>query len=292
MHEGTWFALNQRIQTLKNRYCPTGHTFELHVKQFAVEIREQDQIPDFENMSWTERQFQVLQIRQNRIDKAPNQQEKTRLAAKYRKTAPFIHLTRAERSRLLGDALDLVGGHDGIHLFAEAIAKNHPAVVAQHVDPVQQAFTQMVSRFDAFLQRRHRWKLARTSRASMDNGLLVLDEDHSTESDLRNRFDAFREYGHPWGQLRHVIDVPFFASSQQLGGLQLADVCVYALRRYLDTDAIPDSHEEYNFLRVFHRFDRENAGKLHGLRHFVPAGSCNCLICRERGHAPAQSGRP
>jgi hypothetical protein len=70
-------------------------------------------------MSWSDRRARVQAIRQARIDAAPNNEEKTRLRTKYRITEPFIHLTRLERSRLLEDALDLVGSHDRILLFAE-----------------------------------------------------------------------------------------------------------------------------------------------------------------------------
>ena len=136
-----------------------------------------------------------------------------------------------------------------------------------------------------FLQVRHRWKLERTSRPSFDNGLLILDRDYSAEPVIAQQFDRFRQDGHPWGQLRHVIDIPFSASSAQLGGLQAADICAYAVRRYLDKSAIAGSQEERNFQRIFHRFDQDNTGRLHGLRHYTPAGSCGCLICQQRGHA-------
>jgi len=286
MHEGTWFALNRRLQTLKSRYCPAGDDFELHVKQFAVSINEQGQIPHFEEMSWTDRRARVLQWREQRINAEANPAHKVRLRNKYRMTEPFIHLTRLERSRLLEDALDLIGDHIGIRLFAEAISKSHPAVVAGHIDLVHQAFGQVVSRFDAFLQQRHRWKLESTPRASMDNGLLILDQDYSTEAAVRHQFHGYRQHGHPWGPVRHVIDVPFFASSEQLCGLQLADIGAYGVRRYVDTNAVPGSHEERNFQRIFGRFDQDNRGRLHGIRHFVASGTCNCLICQRRGHSP------
>jgi hypothetical protein len=284
VHEGTWFALNRRIEGLKRRYRFGTDDFELHAKQFAVSISEQGQIADFENMSWTDRRARVLDIRQQKIDAEPTQEGKAQRRKKYGKTDPFIHLSRRERSQLLEDALDLVGAHEGIRLFAEAVFKAHPGVVGGQIDPVGQAFEQVISRFDAFLQRRHRWKQEKSARPSIDNGLLIFDQDYAKERTLQNEFSGFRQHGHRWGQLFHVIDVPFFAVSEQLCGLQLVDVCSYAVRRYLDTNAVPDSHEERNFLRIFHRFDRDNTGKLHGLRHYVQAGTCNCHICHARGH--------
>jgi len=284
VHEGTWFALNRRIDGLKRRFSFAGQDFELHVKQFAFTISEQAHIPDFENMSWTDRRARVLAIRQQRLDAEQSAARKAELRKKYRYTDPFIHLSRIERSWLLEQSLDLVGAHEGIRLFGEAVFKAHPGVVGGQIDPVRQAFEQVVSRFDSFLQRRHRWKQENNPRPPIDNGLLILDKDYSTEAALQDQFTRYRQQGHPWGNLRHVIDVPFFASSEQLGGLQLVDVCAYAVRRYLDTNAVPNSHEERNFLRIFHRFDRDNSGKLHGLRHYVPSGTCNCHICDARGH--------
>lgn len=121
----------------------------------------------------------------------------------------------------------------------------------------------------------------------INRGLLILDQDASTQSVVEPLFRRFREHGHPFGEMTHVIDVPFFGSSAKVGGLQLADVAAYVLRRYLDKGAVPGSHEERNFMQLFQRFDRDNYGKLHGLRHYVPPTSCNCVICRERGHSMA-----
>ena len=290
MHEDSWFGLNRRIQSLKARYCPPGRTFELHAKQFAGDIKEQDQIPHFAEMSWTERRDLVAQYRHARIKSATDSKERSRLDKKYRPTEPFIHLSRAERSKLLEDALDLAGEHEGIRLFCEAICKAHPGVQSGEIDPVTQAFEQVVSRFDAYLQMRHRWKLEEMPDALPDNGMLLMDRDYSNETTISQQFDDFRQSGHRWGHLRRVIEIPFFASSEQIGGLQVADICSYAVRRYLDKGAVPGSHEERNFQRIFHRFDQDGQGRLHGLRHFIPAGSCGCLICQQRGHAAPAGG--
>lgn len=292
VHEGTWFALDKRLNGLKAAYCPPGRDFELHAAQFAGSIREQDEIPSFAGMSWTDRRARVTALQQAKIAAAPTAFEKTKRAKKYKRTEPFIHLTRQERSRLLEDALDLVGAHRGISLFGEAIRKTHPAVTTGNVEPVHQAFEQVVSRFDAFLKRLDDWKLQKSPRRLIDNGLLVLDQDYTTEATILGQFRDYRRKGHPWGRMRHVIDVPFFASSERVCGLQLVDICAYALRRYLDTDAVTGSHEERNFQRIYHRFDRDNLGRLHGLRHYTPPGACNCLICQERGHATQTAAAP
>jgi hypothetical protein len=105
-------------------------------------------------------------------------------------------------------------------------------------------------------------------------------------------FGYFRQHGHYFGAMTHVIDVPFFASSAKVGGLQLVDVCSYVVRRYFDTGARAGSHEERQFLKLYQRFDRDTYGKLHGLRHYVPTGTCPCVVCQERGHASGPEAAP
>src|SRR5690606_36213463 len=63
----------------------------------------------------------------------------------HRNTEPFIHL---ERSQLLIDVLDLVGNFRKLRLFGECIRKPDGKA-----DIVAQAFEQVVSRFDSFLDR-------------------------------------------------------------------------------------------------------------------------------------------
>lgn len=235
VHEGTWFALDKRLNGLKAAYCQTGDDFELHAAEFACSIKEQDKIAGFAGMSWTDRRATVTAIRQAKIAAEPTAKARKARDKIYKRTESFIHLTRQERSRLLEDALDLVGEHRGINLFGEAISKAHPAVVGGHVDPVGQAFEQVVSRFDAFLKRRDEWKLKKSPRRTIDNGLLVLDQDYSMEASIVSQFRDYRQQGHPWGRLLHVIDVPFFAASDRVCGLQLVDKFVPTRRGAIST---------------------------------------------------------
>jgi hypothetical protein len=290
MHEGSWFGLDRRLQVLEAKYAYPSTAFELHVKQFAITIKEQDSIPHFEEMSRADRREKVLEIRHQLIAAETTPDDRRKRRDRYKETDPFIHLSRRERSQMLEDAVDVIAGHEKVKLFGEAIDKRHPTVVGKGVDPVCQAFTQVVARFDKYLQMRHSWQLQAASRPPINKGLLILDKDESTEATLHNTFKGFRRHGHALGEMRHVIDVPFFAPSDRVGGLQFADVCAYVVRRYLDTGAREGSHEERQFLKLFQRFDRDRYGRLHGLRHYTPTGTCRCRICLERGHGPAESG--
>lgn len=136
----------------------------------------------------------------------------------------------------------------------------------------------MASRFDALFQ-----FLARSGSGPVNNGITVVDHDpHS--SLMRDLTVMFRARGHRWGALQHVIETPFFVDSETVSGIQLADVCGYALRRYVGKAGRAGSDEEKQFMRIFHKFDRAGS-KLHGLRHYCPPRTCDCLVCQERGHA-------
>jgi hypothetical protein len=67
VHEGTWFALDKRLNGLKAAFCQRGQEFELHAAEFASTIKEQDDIPGFADMSWTDRTAQVAAIRASKI---------------------------------------------------------------------------------------------------------------------------------------------------------------------------------------------------------------------------------
>jgi hypothetical protein len=287
MHERLWFGLDRRVQELKDAYRYPGSDpgdFELHVRQFNCTIKEQDEIPDFEKLSRTERRGAVLAIRKAKVDSEATAEGKRERKERYKRTDPFIHLSRKERSQLLEDAVDLIASHEGLRFFGEAISKAHPFVRGGQVNCVHQSFTQVIPRFDKYLKQKaggQRW----TTRRRLEHGLLIFDQDAKTETTFEQLFQGIRRHGHYFGNMDGVIEVPFFASSAKVGGLQVVDVCAYVVRRYLDTGAKQDSHEERKFLKLFQRFDRDPYGRLHGLRHYTLQGMCSCLICQQKGHS-------
>lgn len=161
---------------------------------------------------------------------------------------------------------------------------------------------QLVSRFDSFLSRKNysarrdidRFIYRYPGLAGLENavapyerkGLLVMDAEPSRETAYRNMLESFRNAGHEWGHLKHVIEAPFFVDSAGSVAIQVADLCAYAVRRYIEFGVPrgPNSNEERNFKRIFTRFDR-SSGKLHGLRHYCNKGTCACMVCIERGHS-------
>lgn len=281
VHEGTWFALEKRVRRLKQKYALAGEDFELHAKDFCCSIREQDEIHDFARLEPAVRRQRVLALRAAKLAGLGGAQRASR-QKKYRGTDPFVHLTRQERSALLEEALDLAGSHDGIRLIGEVIDKPYCFRRTGASDVMRQAFTQVVTRFDHFLK----WLNDTKPPGRVDNGLLLMDREPTYEQRLSRILAEYRAQGHPWGELRHVLEAPFFVESASVSAVQLGDLCAYAVRRYVERASVAASPEEANFRRIWARFDRSGP-RLHGLRHYCPPGSCTCLICEERRRTQA-----
>ena len=74
-----------------------------------------------------------------------------------------------------------------------------------------------------------------------------------------------------WMLRRYLEQSKLFVDSQLTSMVQLADICSYALRRYLENG------EQDLFQLVFKRADRKD-GAVVGVRHFTDY-SCDCHIC-------------
>jgi hypothetical protein len=276
IHEGNWFALEKRVAGLKRQYEFPGVPLELHAKDICSSIKEQAEISAFETLSREARRAEVLSLREKKLaGKAPKERQVGR--ERYRATEATVHLTRLERSRLYEAALELVGSHEEIRLFAEIVDKAHLLKTTGKRHAVGHAFEQVLSRFDSLLK-----NFARSGSGQVNNGVAVVDVDPNSDL-IRDLTTAFRTNGHHWGALEHVIETPFFVDSKIVSGIQLADICAYAVRRYIEKPDRAGSHEEKQFLRIFHKFDRAGE-RLHGIRHYCPAGECTCMICAERRH--------
>ncbi len=270
VYEGTWFALEKRLAAVRRRWArgPVDD-FELHAGWLRRPYPEQATVPGFEGLGVEARYAAVSQRRSELRANWPNLNRKDRKRErKYQRlTEPYAHLTLAEREQVIDEALQVVGTYRrGVTLFAEAIDKTALPPTNNAVD---QAFTQVVTRFERFLARRRRvqqW------------GLLVMDHNQSTAKRFTAMLHRFQRQGARWGEINHVVEAPFFVDSGPNSGVQATDLCAYALRRYLEND------ERARFEVIHDKFDRTSTG-LHGLRHYTAPG-CPCMICRERGHDP------
>lgn len=127
---------------------------------------------------------------------------------------------KAARRRCLAQGLAVADRLKGKWaLFGAVIEK---AAVSPD-DPLEFAFEQLCSRFDRFLSRLYK-------KNNVQRGLLILDKS-TMETRLQWLAREFRANGHRWGQLKNLVDVPFFVDSRATRAIQYADMVAYALWR-------------------------------------------------------------
>ena len=129
----------------------------------------------------------------------------------------------------------------------------------------EQAFEQVVSRFEHYLRN-----------SQSDYGLLIHDNNDTVAKKHTELMRTFLRKGTLWTQIEHIIETPMFVDSQLNSMVQLADLCAYSIRRYIEND------EEELFDLVFQRAHRLGATTV-GVRHFTNPG-CSCKICAN--HVP------
>lgn len=260
-----WRSADRQISGILARYDLSGA--ELHTAWILRSYVEQARIPQFSQLAsghrraavQRERNRELLRLQRTQNRRAYRQQKKT-----FSHTKPYIHLTRDERRRLIRDVADCVSQWGFARLFAECVDKLHfdPALSTQTVD--EQAFEQVVSRFETYL--------GNTEVSTQRNyGLLVHDNNHSVAKRHTALMRSFHQEGTPWTSIERIIETPLFVDSSLTRLVQVADLCSYALRRYLE------NNETELFHRIFDRADRSGSAVV-GVRHFTRQ-PCGCEIC-------------
>ena len=175
-------------------------------------------------------------------------------------------LSKERRRTVIIDGLEVAHSlvQDQWRLFGVAVDKDARAPE----DAVEYAFEQICNRFDRFLNRLYH-------RGFRQQGLIVLDKS-AQETQLQSLATEFRTFGHRWGAMRNLVDVPFFVDSKATRGIQYADLVTYALwRKY-------EKGDDAFFDVISSSFDSEG-GIVHGLHHFRNLDDpCDCPGCVPR----------
>jgi hypothetical protein len=239
---------------------------ELHTAWMARKYLEQSRIANFDTLDWATRRSAVIKERTKHLlalQKQKNPKAFRQAKKNYRHSEQYIHLSFDERIEILTSIADAVGGWDDARLFAECIDKTHfdPVRTGRSVD--EQALEQVVSRFQHYL--------SNTSSKDNNVGLLVHDNNESMSKKHTDLIRQFHSNGTLWTSIDNIIETPLFVDSRLTRMVQIADLCAYALRRFVE------NQETHFFKKVFKRSDKIR-GKTVGIRHFA-GYSCKCQIC-------------
>jgi hypothetical protein len=259
-----WKRQDRAVLAVKNRFGLSNA--EVHTGWMTRRYIEQEKIANFNTLDWTQRRLQAQRERDNQLIrtaavKGPSKAQELRKT--YRKTEAYIHLTLGERVTFLRDLADLIGGWGNTRLFAEAIDKSSFGAAPPAIPPREEAFTHVVSRFERYLV---------DVGGAQTIGLLAHDHDDTSADRLTQLMRHFHSSGTMWNRISRIIETPFFVDSRLTVGVQLADLCAYAIRRYCENG------ETNLFDRIYPRAHRVG-GHAVGVRHYARGRNCVCTIC-------------
>jgi hypothetical protein len=264
-----WSNCEQNINDIKNKYCLDDS--EIHTGWILRKYREQFLIPDFEKLNHAQRRIEVDKLRKAELYKwrkshlTKNKYKQNK--KNYSQTKDYIHLTLDERKNFIKEIATAIGNWGFARLFAECIDKKFfiPSIAFAPVDA--QAFEQVVSRFEQFLE-----KIGKEQ-----YGILIYDNNLTVAKKHTELMKSFHKKGTIWTKIHRIIETPFFVNSELTSMIQIADVCSYSIRRYLE------NNESELFDEVIKRADTHKNGVVVGIRHFSEK-TCDCKICV--GHKP------
>lgn len=262
-----WKVSDKKIGKLKIKYGLDNE--EIHTAWIARNYLHQSKIPNFETLGHAERRYEVQKLRNTELLKLQKEGKRTRYKQarkNYKKTDAYIHLTRDERSDFLREIADLIGSWGFARIFGEAIDKLYYDPVKARLGIDEQALEQLVSRFEQYLSIR-----TATYDDTKELGALIHDNNDTVARKHTQLMKKFHSQGTFWRKVNCIIETPLFVDSELTSLVQIADLCSYAIRRYLE------NQEDDLFNRISPRIDRKDA-KIVGVRHFS-SSSCNCLLC-------------
>lgn len=241
---------------------------ELHAAWMLRKYLEQSRIGDFDNLPWKRRRSEVERCRKRRLlelQKSGNPAYK-QTKKNYEKTNAYIHLSLRERRDFIAKIAECVSKWGFARLFAECIDKIYfdPARAQRSVD--EQAFEQVVSRFEQYL------KNTDDPDGQKNYGLIVHDNNETIAKKHTQLMRVFHQKGTLWTSIERIIETPLFVDSRLTSMVQVADLCSYSLRRYVENG------ETELFDKIYERADRSHQRAV-GVRHFTD-GSCSCEICK------------
>ena len=260
-----WNDCDREVSLIKKRYG-LQHA-EIHTGWVLRPYSEQKNIQDFESLSSQNRKSEVEKLRRAEIfklQKSGNPKHYHQTKKNYEKTRGYVHLTFQERQSFIQEVAQCIANWGFARLFAECVDKVHfdPSRSRYNLD--EQAFDQIVSRFEQHL------KLI-SGKQQKNYGLLINDNNETIAKKHTQLMKVFHNNGTLWTQIENIIETPMFVDSQLTSMIQIADVCAYALRRYLE------NNESILFDLIFQRADRRG-NVVVGVRHFSDA-ACVCKIC-------------
>jgi hypothetical protein len=261
----SWKRVDREVERIKLEHRLSG--VEIHTGWMMRQYPEQERISDFESVSEDDRRTLTLAERKKDLAKASMKGSKAvaTLGRNYKKTEPYVHLTRNERRDAVRALAATVGSWDDAVLFADAQEK----AGSRDAERFPHAFEQVVTRLHHYL----------VDVGHDTLGMLVQDNNQTAAAHLTRLMRRFHRDGTAFARIPRIIETPLFVDSELTSMVQMADLCSYAVRRFFENG------EEELLDLIYGRFHRVAASrsKLVGLRHFTGKRQCRCRVCVDHG---------
>jgi len=178
---------------------------------------------------------------------------------------PFRGMSTNQKSSLIADLCRIATTNLSTELKLFTVIAHKPTWFASNPgrtenDLYSDLFEDLSSRFDLFL--RHRY-----AEGSPNKGIVIADP-HKPDlsSALKAKYGKFQQTGNRWGRVYNLVETVFFLGSHESPGLQLADLCSYAVWRAIT------ANDNSIISQISPMFDREplnsarDPGKWHGVK--------------------------
>jgi len=260
----SWKTIDGKIAEVKAKFVLTGE--EIHTAPMARRYSEQESITDFESLDQGKRREEVQKEIKRRSGVYGVRGDRRKISAYRRETRymePFIHLTRRQRLQCLEEVANIVGAVREARIFAEAIRKSD--FKPGRSTPYEMAFEKVLTRYQAYLGKKR------------EGGIVVQDNNTKVAPRLHKICRGFHESGTIFRHIPNICETPLFVDSSLTEMIQVADLCAFGLRRFLDKG------ESHLWDIVEPRVDSNAAGLKVGIRHYTGKSPCSCRICTAHG---------
>jgi len=195
-----WNDCDREIGRIKQKYDLADA--EIHTAWLLRRYVEQTKVENFSSLSRDRRRSEVERLRKSeviRLQAQPNKKLYRQTKKNYLHSADYIHLTVDERKSFILDIADCVSHWGFARLFAEAIDKVYfdPQRANRSVDA--QAFEQIVSRYQQYLQ------AISNDSGNRAFGLLIHDNNQTVAKKHTELMQSFHRSGTLWTQINNII---------------------------------------------------------------------------------------
>jgi hypothetical protein len=262
-----WRTADQEVGAISKKYDLDG--VEIHTAWMLRPYLEQRKIPNFESLAAADRRSAVSRARAAeliRLRKAKQSNTYNQTKKNFRKTEEYTHLTFQQRGEFIVDIATAISGWPHAGIFAECIDKMHFDANRAGKSIDEQAFEQIISRFERYIRR--------VGHNTNIKGVVVHDNNESVARKHTALMRKFHAEGTLWTSVDRIIETPMFVDSKLTRMVQMADLCSFAIRRYLE-------HKDPSLFNIIYKRADRIKSNVVGMRHFTNQ-NCSCMVCE--GH--------